>query len=219
MKGIYKKPELDGKIDKQTRWSTCHISGQPLEVPIAADFLGTLYNKEAVLEFLLARNGYFADQEAEHRYLNQLRASGNAFDHLRTKNDVFAVNLEMRGATSGSERADGGARCTSDYRCPVTDLPCLGNLMSALPACGHVFSDRAIAQMTEQACSICSRPFSEECVVPIHGTPDQIEGLRSRLQARREALKGRMGRKRKLGALACSSGSPLEIGAFEVADS
>lgn len=50
---------------RQTRWSTCHISGQPLEVPIAADFLGTLYNKEAVLEFLLARNGYFADQEAE----------------------------------------------------------------------------------------------------------------------------------------------------------
>ena len=41
------------------------MSGQPLQSPIAADFLGTLYNREAVLKFLLARNGHFADQAAE----------------------------------------------------------------------------------------------------------------------------------------------------------
>ena len=73
--------------------------------------------REAVVEFLLGRNGSFADEEAEvslissfyllllsielhaaqivctpepvslclqHRYLNQLRVAGTAFDHLRS---------------------------------------------------------------------------------------------------------------------------------------
>jgi len=41
-----------------------------------------LYNKCAVLEWLLARAGRFADEAAEHRYLNQLRTSAGAFDHI-----------------------------------------------------------------------------------------------------------------------------------------
>ena len=36
--------------------------------PIVADHLGNLYNKEAVLEFLLAAAGHFADQDAQVCY-------------------------------------------------------------------------------------------------------------------------------------------------------
>ena len=52
---------------RQTKWSTCTLSGQPLQPPLAADMLGSLYNKEAVLEFLLGRAGHFADEHAEVR--------------------------------------------------------------------------------------------------------------------------------------------------------
>lgn len=31
--------------DRHTKWTTCLLSGQPLAVPIAADWLGRLYNR------------------------------------------------------------------------------------------------------------------------------------------------------------------------------
>lgn len=65
-----------------TRWTTCALSGQPLQPPVVACFLGNLYNKASVLEFLLARAGHCADDAAMHRYLNVIRTSGDAFDHI-----------------------------------------------------------------------------------------------------------------------------------------
>jgi len=38
-----------------------------------------------VLEFLLGRAGVFAGAEVEHRYVNQLREGGGAFDHLQSR--------------------------------------------------------------------------------------------------------------------------------------
>lgn len=58
-------PTFVSVLDRQTKWSICSLSGQPLHPPIVADFLGSLYNKEAVLEFLLGRAGHFADEGAE----------------------------------------------------------------------------------------------------------------------------------------------------------
>ena len=72
-------------------------------------------------------------------------------------------------------------------------------------------------QMSEQACSICSRPFNEDCVVPIHGTPHQVEALKARLKARKEAAKAKKGRKRKLAALSSLGDSPPAIEAVAAA--
>lgn len=65
-----------------TRWSTCALSGQPLAAPVVACYLGRLYNKAAVLEWLLAKAGHFSDEADAHRYINQLREAGDAFDHI-----------------------------------------------------------------------------------------------------------------------------------------
>ncbi len=45
-----------------TKWSTCALSGEPLATPVVCDFLGQLYNKAAVLEFLLAKQGVFSEE-------------------------------------------------------------------------------------------------------------------------------------------------------------
>jgi hypothetical protein len=42
---------------RQAAWTSCPLSGEPLAHPLVADPLGTLYNKAAVVEFLLARKG------------------------------------------------------------------------------------------------------------------------------------------------------------------
>ena len=78
-------------LHRNTKWSTCSLSNQPLQEPIVADYLGNLYNRytlkliyksischaalstsrhrcqcrEAVLEFLLARSGAFVDDLAQ----------------------------------------------------------------------------------------------------------------------------------------------------------
>ena len=52
---------------RATRWSTCALTGQPLESPIAVDWLGSLFNRAAVLEFLLGRAGVFTDESAQVR--------------------------------------------------------------------------------------------------------------------------------------------------------
>ncbi|KAK9815355.1 hypothetical protein WJX72_002239 [[Myrmecia] bisecta] len=80
---------LDVSTERAVKWSTCTLTGQPLKRPVAADYLGSLYNREAVIEFLLARTGVFVDDRAQHRYLNQQRASGFAFDHLQSTKDIF----------------------------------------------------------------------------------------------------------------------------------
>ena len=49
-----------------------------------------------MLEFLLGRSGVFADTEAEHRYINQLREAAGAFDHLQSRRCGKFCNSEMR---------------------------------------------------------------------------------------------------------------------------
>jgi hypothetical protein len=37
------------------RWTTCHLSGLPLEPPCVADELGNLYNKDIIIHALLEK--------------------------------------------------------------------------------------------------------------------------------------------------------------------
>ena len=46
-----KKPDkVDPGEQRLARWTTCHLSGEPLAPPCVADELGNLYNKDAVLQ-------------------------------------------------------------------------------------------------------------------------------------------------------------------------
>ncbi|BDA48469.1 Replication termination factor 2 [Coccomyxa sp. Obi] len=182
-----KRKELDRDSARETSWTTCSISGQPLQDPISADYLGHLYNREAVVEFLLGRNGSFADEGAEHRYLNQLRVAGTAFDHLHSLRDIFKVHLTP--SHPQSTEANGSAASAAPYVCPLTDLPCTKSPFVALPSCGHVFSSRAVTQMTDGQCATCSTAFKEKDVVPLNGTPEQVHALRDCLDTRRPAKK------------------------------
>ena len=82
MQGVAKRQRLDPTAERRVRWSTCTLSGEPLAPPIVADYLGSLYNRAAVLEFLLARQGSFTEEGGMHKYINQLREAGEGFDHL-----------------------------------------------------------------------------------------------------------------------------------------
>jgi hypothetical protein len=79
-----------------------------LRAPVVADRLGALYNREAVLEWILARRGAAADAAAVHRFANQIRTSGAGFSHLTGIRDVFPV-VGLPAAAAEAEAAAAAA--------------------------------------------------------------------------------------------------------------
>ena len=120
-------------------WSTCALSHQPLSLPVVSDALGTLYNKDAVVEHLLA-----AGQEDKQG----LEAKGEAFkDRLRSLRDVVEVKFQTQ---------DGGEQRSSIKQlwvCPVTGKA-LGPGVKAtyVVPCGHAFAESAIKEMGGEGC-------------------------------------------------------------------
>ena len=93
----------------------------------------------------------------QHRYLNLLRKSGAAFQHLESLHDIFTVHLTSPGASLAAAPSSAACRAApSRFMCPITELPCTSYPFAALPACGHAFSSRAIAQVrSHHRCWLC----------------------------------------------------------------
>lgn len=160
---VYRPPALDRADAQRTQWSTCALSAAPLAAEpglVVCDRLGNLLNREAVLDFLLARRGVAADEGSVHRFANLLRTAGARFEHLASTKDVFAVRLRedaagpsmgagARGASAGASSSGGGddAGAAAPYRCPVTGLAAGRHTMVALAPCGHVVSQRALERV------------------------------------------------------------------------
>ncbi|KAG2437961.1 hypothetical protein HXX76_005576 [Chlamydomonas incerta] len=152
---------VEASVARQTAWSNCALSSQPLQPPLVADGLGRLYNKEAVIQFILCAKDKVTEPEALLQYANQLRVAAGGLDHITSLRDVFDVTLTPepgRGASGsgkarggGSEAAGAGGRggggAGSGWVCPVTLVPCERYPCSALRPCGHVLSDRAIKNL------------------------------------------------------------------------
>eukprot|EP00850_Spirogloea_muscicola_P009886 SM000056S18004 [mRNA] locus=s56:652934:654974:+ [translate_table: standard] len=96
-------------------WSTCALTGEPLVMPVVACGLGRLYNRENVVQYLLARSDVFVDDSAkvqgyvaifpvtltlppnvcgvQWRYANQQQYK-ERFSHLRSLKDVWLVHQD-----------------------------------------------------------------------------------------------------------------------------
>jgi Rtf2 RING-finger len=60
--------QADPGLVRASKLGTCFISQEQLRYPVVADLIGNLYNKAAVLEYLLAKkHGMFATVEAKTR--------------------------------------------------------------------------------------------------------------------------------------------------------
>ena len=58
-----------------------------------------------------------------------------------------------------------------------------------------------VVQMQDMACGLCGKPFSQEDIVPLIGTAEQVQDLRQQLDRRRAkkaSKEGLKGKKRKL---------------------
>eukprot|EP01137_Pigoraptor_chileana_P025546 Opistho-2@7365 len=176
-----KKPEtIDKDILMYAKWLYCALSTEELSTPIVACELGKLYNKEAVITFLLDRSKF-----AEHG----LVAAG----HIRSLRDIVTLNLTTNESAAGSqvESADKYMdRQASKYVCPISGLEMNGRYKFCfLRSCGCVLSEKALREIPSTTCHKCGKAYVEQDVVVINGNEESVERNRANMEARRALAK------------------------------
>ena len=125
--------------NQEHRWKTCILSQQPLKPPIVSDYLGNLYNKDAILEYLLPSE----DPTIEAAKADKDKILDGRVTSLR---DVAEVKFQ-------EERESKDQAATSRWLCPVSSKV-LGPSVKAvyLVPCGHAFSEAAIKEVSSETC-------------------------------------------------------------------
>ncbi|CAG7921040.1 unnamed protein product [Penicillium olsonii] len=144
-------------------WTTCPISHKSLARPIVSDSVGNLYNKDAVLQFLLPGDdgeGISSKADCEEILCGRVKSLR---DVVELK---FEVDTELAEHPSGRGHAPRGRQ--EGWICPITAKPLGPNVKSVyLVPCGHVFAEEAIRQLKGDKCLQCNEPYAEENIISI----------------------------------------------------
>ncbi|XP_070966369.1 replication termination factor 2-like isoform X2 [Oncorhynchus clarkii lewisi] len=171
---------VDKNAELAARWKYCALSTEKLRRPIVACDLGRLYNKDAVIEYLL-------DKSAD-------RPNSEVASHLRGIKDIKELNLTDNPAWEGERRNTKGDRY-EDMHCAMFICPVVGLEMNGkhrfcfLQTCGCVFSDRALKEVKTEICHKCGDPFKDENLVVLNGTKEEVEKLREKMEEKRAKAK------------------------------
>jgi len=170
------------------RWSTCPVSHKPFVKPVVSDYSGNLYNKDAIIQFLLPTEASSVDKEEYEKFIQ---------GRIRSLKDVVEVQFEVEhDEKTKSDR----------WICPVTAKE-LGPSVKAVYVvpCGHAFSLEAIKEMKSDQCIQCGQPYESRDIIPIFPSTEadngfviqRIETLRS-MGLTHSLKKAGGGKKRKL---------------------
>ncbi|XP_051270789.1 replication termination factor 2 isoform X2 [Dicentrarchus labrax] len=192
VKGPKKVEKVDKNAELAAKWKYCALSQEKLRRPIVACEMGRLFNKDAVIEYLL-------DKTAE-------RPNVEAVTHIRGIKDIKELNLTDNPAWEGERRNSKGDRY-EDIHCGMFICPVVGLEMNGkhrfcyLQTCGCVFSDRAMKEVKTEICHKCGDPFKEEDVIVLNGTKEEVEKLREKMEERRTKAKTKKSKKSKTAAI------------------
>lgn len=136
---------------QEYHWSTCPLSRKPLATPVVSDAAGTLYNKDSVIEFLLAEDGREKEEAgkvADVKSEGQFVELGSTGDRIKGLKDVVEVKFEIGAAT---EKEGSGRK--EDWVCPITGRE-LGPGAKAvyIVPCGHAFAGSVVKEVAGSVC-------------------------------------------------------------------
>ncbi|XP_024094283.2 replication termination factor 2 isoform X1 [Pongo abelii] len=186
VKGPKKVEKVDKDAELVAQWNYCTLSQEILRRPIVACELGRLYNKDAVIEFLL-------DKSAE-------KALGKAASHIKSIKNVTELKLSDNPAWEGDKGNTKGDKHDDLQRarfiCPVVGLEMNGrHRFCFLRCCGCVFSERALKEIKAEVCHTCGAAFQEDDVIVLNGTKEDVDVLKTRMEERR--LRAKLEKKTK----------------------
>ncbi|XP_060775346.1 replication termination factor 2 [Neoarius graeffei] len=180
VKGPKKVEKVDKNAELAAKWKYCGLSQEKLRRPIVACELGRLYNKDAIIEYLLDKSGE--------------RPNTDVVAHIRGIKDVKELNLTDNPAWEG-ERRNAKGDCYEDMHCAMFICPVVGLEMNGkhkfcyLLTCGCVFSERALREVKTEICHKCGDPFHEDDIVVLNGSKEQQEKLQKAMEERRVKAK------------------------------
>lgn len=188
VKGPKKVEKVDKNAELAAKWKYCALSQEKLRRPIVSCDLGRLYNKDAIIEYLL-------DKTAE-------RPNTEAVSHIRAIKDIKELNLTDNPEWEGERRTTKGDRY-EDIHCGMFICPVVGLEMNGkhrfcyLQTCGCVFSDRALKEVKTEICHKCGDAFKYEDLIVLNGTKEEVEKLREKMGERRTKAKTKKSKKSK----------------------
>lgn len=195
-----KKEEKDREAATAAKWQYCALSCTKLRPPIVACELGQLYNKVAIIEFLLNKDAFPSDVAS----------------HVRSLKDV--VELKLTEKAGYQEKAGNGGEYVdtqnSRYICPVVGLDMNGKYKFFYSRqCGCVLSERALKEVKSDTCHSCGKAVTDADLVVINGTDEEVSELRAKMDERRALAKSeKKGKKRKVEAKADSAATDATSG-------
>lgn len=188
VKGPKKVEKVDRNAELAAKWKYCALSQEKLRRPIVSCELGRLYNKDAIIEYLL-------DKTAE-------RPNAEAVAHIRGIKDIKELNLTDNPEWEGERRNTKGDRY-EDIHCGMFICPVVGLEMNGkhrfcyLQSCGCVFSDRALKEVKTEICHKCGEPFKDEDLIVLNGTKEEVDKLKERMEEKRAKAKTKKSKKTK----------------------
>lgn len=212
--------QKDKDAERQFRWKHCALTQQRLQQPIVMCGLGRLYAKQNVIEALL-------DKEK----------MTDACAHIKSMKDIKNLNLTSNPAYDETKDDK-----SSPYICALIGLEMSGQFrFVALWTCGCVFSERALKEVKDRVCSVvsihakdrsserfantknifatlqCQTPYTDDDIVILNGTEDEIEQMRVKMEARNARAKAE--KKAKLDKKSKTKAASATITSGEAAES
>ncbi|KAJ0409326.1 hypothetical protein ATCC90586_000563 [Pythium insidiosum] len=158
-----KHEKLDQDTLRAERAQTCAISGELLKEPIVACELGNLYNKEALLEHLLAST------------------MPEKFQHVTSLRDV--VNCKFSWPNNEKKSSSFADQAPI---CPVTMLEFNGKQPFVVAwSCGCVVSDRATKQVQSTECLACGASIEKGKLIALLLPEEEYDTMQRALLARK----------------------------------
>ncbi|XP_015791440.1 protein RTF2 homolog [Tetranychus urticae] len=178
-----KPEEKDKQADTAAKWNYCALSCQQLRKPIVSCPLGRLYNKDAIIQYLL-------DKETKSEVVEHIRGLKDVKELILTDKPGYEEKVVEGGLYSSDSR----------YICPVTGLEMNGKYKFCyLQTCGCVLSDRGMREVKSETCHKCGKPFSEDDVVVLNGSDEEVKLARAKMEEKRLKEKSeKKGKKRKI---------------------
>jgi hypothetical protein len=213
-----KAEQADRANQARARWFFCALSKAPLAEPVASCALGRLYNKDAVLEFLLDRAAY-GDGEDIAGHVRRVKVRPPAPDRAGADaaQDITTLTLTPNPAPAPDVDGETAPR----WVCPLTFKALNGGVPFVyLAPCGCVFSragllavafpsakpaDATVTEAKEgkddekRLCPSCGAKFAHADVRALNPPPEEEARLRLELAAAAAAKPPKV-KKRKAGA-------------------
>lgn len=157
---------------KRIQWTTCRLSRKPLREPVVADGMGRLYNKEALVNYLIevkvgeAKGNKILDPAMSHirglKDVTQLKLHASAVSNRTAQPPALASSAPSPPPTGDDEQA------LAPFSCPLTNKPMNGSVRFVyIKAGGAVMSESGLKSILDGAttagstvpCPITATPF------------------------------------------------------------